>query len=199
MTGFEPGSSGIESDRAVNCATNHFCLSGSTQFEKASLENTHLLCKEKYHFLTRLDSAALFMFNQQQIYLFGQIQTRQTGCRPYSDTYPYEVMTLTSPLWEVLISNTTFQFRLLFMLSWFQSRRKPKTLLTLFVLSDYDVTSDRIYLNAWLRKSGTCMIHYHRSNYYFIPNEKPKGCLPIWCFKSKLQQFGAKSFIQLSD
>ena len=48
MTGFEPGSSGIESDRAVNCATNHFCLSGSTQFEKASLENTHLLCKEKY-------------------------------------------------------------------------------------------------------------------------------------------------------
>ena len=31
------------------------------------------------------------MFNQQQIYLFCQIQTSQTGGQPYSDTSPYEV------------------------------------------------------------------------------------------------------------
>ena len=36
--------------------------------------------------LTGLDSAALFMFNQQQIFLFGQIQTSQTGGQLYSDT-----------------------------------------------------------------------------------------------------------------
>ena len=38
--------------------------------------------------LTGLDSAALLMFNQQQIYLLGQIQTSQTGGQPYSDTSP---------------------------------------------------------------------------------------------------------------
>ena len=41
--------------------------------------------------LTGFDSAALFMFNQQQIYLFGQIQTSQTGGQLHSDTSPYKV------------------------------------------------------------------------------------------------------------
>ena len=41
--------------------------------------------------LTGEDSAALFMFNSQHIYLFGQIQTSQTGGQPYSDNSPYEV------------------------------------------------------------------------------------------------------------
>ena len=41
--------------------------------------------------LTSLDSAALVMFNQHQIYLFGQIQCSQTGGQPYSDTSPYAV------------------------------------------------------------------------------------------------------------
>ena len=35
-----------------------------------------------------LDSAALRMLNEQQFYLFGQIQTIQTGGQPYSDTSP---------------------------------------------------------------------------------------------------------------
>ena len=30
------------------------------------------------------------MLNQQQIYLFGQIITSQTGDQPYSDTSPYD-------------------------------------------------------------------------------------------------------------
>ena len=38
-------------------------------------------------FLTGLDSAALLMFNQHQIYLFGQIQTNQTAGQPYSNTF----------------------------------------------------------------------------------------------------------------
>ena len=33
----------------------------------------------------------LGMFNKQQPYLFGQIQTSQTRVQPYSDTSPYEV------------------------------------------------------------------------------------------------------------
>ena len=36
--------------------------------------------------LTSLDSAALRMFNQQQIYLFVQNQTGQRGVRLYTDT-----------------------------------------------------------------------------------------------------------------
>ena len=36
-----------------------------------------------------LDSAALLILNEQQIYLYGQIQTSQTGGHPYSDTSPY--------------------------------------------------------------------------------------------------------------
>ena len=38
-----------------------------------------------------LDSAALFMFNLQEIYLFDRIQTSETGCPLYSDTSPYAV------------------------------------------------------------------------------------------------------------
>ena len=41
--------------------------------------------------LIRLDSAALLYSNDQQIYLFGQIQTSQTRGQLYSDTSPYEV------------------------------------------------------------------------------------------------------------
>ena len=37
---------------------------------------------------TSLDEAAMGIFNLHQIYFFGQIQTRQTGGRPYRDTYP---------------------------------------------------------------------------------------------------------------
>ena len=47
-------------------------------------ENTHLLHKGKYH------CTADLLFDHQQIYLFGQIQTSQSG-QPYSDTFPYEV------------------------------------------------------------------------------------------------------------
>ena len=32
---------------------------------------------------------AWLMLNEQQFYLFGQIQTSQTGGQPYSDTFPY--------------------------------------------------------------------------------------------------------------
>ena len=36
-----------------------------------------------------MDSAAMLMLNWQQLYLFGQIQTSQTGGQPYNDTSPY--------------------------------------------------------------------------------------------------------------
>ena len=35
--------------------------------------------------------AALLMLNKQQMYLFSQIQSSQTGGQPSSDTSPYEV------------------------------------------------------------------------------------------------------------
>ena len=38
-----------------------------------------------------LDSAALLMWNYKQIYLFGKIQTSQTGSQPYSNTSPWKV------------------------------------------------------------------------------------------------------------
>ena len=41
--------------------------------------------------LSGLDSAALLLFNQQQIYLFGKIQTCLIGGQPYSDTSHYKV------------------------------------------------------------------------------------------------------------
>ena len=55
-------------------------------------ENTYL--KESFTLqltsgLFCLDSAALLMLNKRQLYLFGQIQTSQTGGQPYSDTFPY--------------------------------------------------------------------------------------------------------------
>ena len=37
------------------------------------------------------------MINQQQIYLFGQIQTSQTGGQPYSDSSPYKVSECSLP------------------------------------------------------------------------------------------------------
>ena len=36
-----------------------------------------------------LDLAALLMLNEQQFFLFGQIQTSPTGGQSYSDTSPY--------------------------------------------------------------------------------------------------------------
>ena len=39
--------------------------------------------------LFSLDSAALFMLNEQQFYFFGQFQTSQTGGQPYCDTSTY--------------------------------------------------------------------------------------------------------------
>ena len=33
--------------------------------------------------LSRLDSAALLLLNEPKIYLFGQIQSHQTGGQPY--------------------------------------------------------------------------------------------------------------------
>ena len=41
------------------------------------------------YWLFWLDSAALLVLNEQYIYLFGQIRTRQTGGQPYNDTSPY--------------------------------------------------------------------------------------------------------------
>ena len=64
----------------------------------AYTEDTHLLCNGKSitvqltSCLNGLDSVALIMFNEQQIYLFGQIQTSQTGGQPYRDTSPYSVL-----------------------------------------------------------------------------------------------------------
>ena len=36
-----------------------------------------------------LDSAALLMMNEQQFYLFGQIQNSRMGGQSYSDTFTY--------------------------------------------------------------------------------------------------------------
>ena len=46
-------------------------------------ENTHLLCKGKYHWMADLLN-----------YDFGQIQTSETECQLHSDTSPYEVSVL---------------------------------------------------------------------------------------------------------
>ena len=43
------------------------------------------------------NSAALLMLNQQQLYSFCQIQTSQTGCQPYSDTYSTYLLMLLAP------------------------------------------------------------------------------------------------------
>ena len=56
-------------------------------------ENTHLLCKGKYHctadlLIICLLSVALLMLNYQHVDSFVQIQTSQTGGQPYSDTSP---------------------------------------------------------------------------------------------------------------
>ena len=48
--------------------------------------------------LTGFDPAALLMFNQKQIYLFGEIQFSQTGGRLYSDNSPYKVSECSLPL-----------------------------------------------------------------------------------------------------
>ena len=47
-----------------------------------------------------VDSAALLMLNEQQFYLFGHIQTSQTGGQLCSDTFPYEECSL---LWHTNI------------------------------------------------------------------------------------------------
>ena len=50
-------------------------------WSKIKSEKTHLLSKGKYHRTADL---------QQDIYLFGQIQTIQTIGQSYSDTSPYK-------------------------------------------------------------------------------------------------------------
>ena len=42
-------------------------------------------------FICLASAFLLLLLNEQQIYLFRQIQTSQTGGPPYSDTSPYEV------------------------------------------------------------------------------------------------------------
>ena len=44
-----------------------------------------------------VDSVALLMLNDQQFFLFGQIQTGQTIGQPYSYTYPYGECSLVEP------------------------------------------------------------------------------------------------------
>ena len=41
------------------------------------------------------------MVNEQEFYLFGQIQTSQTGGQPYSDTSPYKVSEWSLAVWLV--------------------------------------------------------------------------------------------------
>ena len=48
------------------------------------------------------------MVNEQEFYLFGQIQTSQTGGQPYSDTFPLRVLSPTIvSLEEILFDNLT--------------------------------------------------------------------------------------------
>ena len=63
-----------------------------TQAENSSLEGSITVWLTSCLF--RLDSADLLMLNEQQFYLFGQIQTSQTGGQPYIDTSPYGVGSL---------------------------------------------------------------------------------------------------------
>ena len=65
-------------------------------------ENTHLLCKGKYHCTADLlfdwsGSAVLLNWNYKQICLFGQILTGQSGGQPYSNISPYEVSEYSLP------------------------------------------------------------------------------------------------------
>ena len=55
-------------------------------------ENTYLRGSITVHFtlcLFNLDSVDLFLLNEKQFYLFGQIQISQTGGQPFSDTFPW--------------------------------------------------------------------------------------------------------------
>ena len=54
-------------------------------------ENTYLLCKGLPSCSICFNSAALFVLNELQVYLFTQIQSSKTGGQLYSDTYPYEI------------------------------------------------------------------------------------------------------------
>ena len=59
---------------------------------KPTQENTNLrgsITVQLTSSLTGLDSAALLVLNEQQFYLFCQIQTSQTVGQPYSDTFSY--------------------------------------------------------------------------------------------------------------
>ena len=61
------------------------------------------------------------MFNQQQIFLFGQIQTTQTGGQLYSETYPYEVSEcslLWSTVWPSKGQTIVLAFKNLTYFSW---------------------------------------------------------------------------------
>ena len=53
-----------------------------------------------------LESATLLVLNEQLFFLFGQIQTSQTGGHPYSDTSPYGECSLVP---KVIASDTSGQ------------------------------------------------------------------------------------------
>ena len=76
MTGYELQSSGIGSNCSANLAIT-----------------TRLLCKGIVPLtcITGSDPAALLSRNCQQIYLFGLIQSSQTGGQPNSDAFLYRV------------------------------------------------------------------------------------------------------------
>ena len=59
--------------------------------QKVSLDNMNLRGRttECLTYLFCQDSAALITLNQKQLYLFGRIQTSQTGDQPYSVTFPH--------------------------------------------------------------------------------------------------------------
>ena len=60
------------------------------------------------------------MLNEQQFYLFGQIQTSQTGCQLYSDTSPFgecSLVGVTSPLTTEINNNALPRYLTLIYLS----------------------------------------------------------------------------------
>ena len=58
------------------------------------------------------------MLNLQQICLFGQIQTSETGGRLYSDTIPYGVCSLVILSFNFFMASTHNQYYLQNLLAW---------------------------------------------------------------------------------
>ena len=74
-----------------NLIVNIMYLCTNSQ-ETMDCERTH---SGKYHCTVRpfilFGFSCSMMLNEHQFYLFGQIQTSQTGGQLYSDTSPYEI------------------------------------------------------------------------------------------------------------